>query len=130
MWFEKCHIYSKKNSHITAASTPKEKEFGYVFNWCRLEGDTSLNNVSLGRPWRPYAAVAYLHCYIGRHIKGEGWSVWNKNDNHLSSRYEEYNNYGPSSDPEARVKWAKQLTAEEAGKYTLTNVLKGWNPLK
>ena len=130
VWFEKCHIYSKKNSHVTAASTPKEKEFGYVFNWCRLEGDTSLNNVSLGRPWRPYAAVAYLHCYIGRHIKGEGWSVWNKNDNHLSSRYEEYNNYGPSSDPEARVKWAKQLTAEEAGKYTLTNVLKGWNPLK
>lgn len=130
VWFEKCHIYSKKNSHVTAASTPKEKEFGYVFNWCRLEGDTSLNNVSLGRPWRPYAAVAYLHCYIGRHIKAEGWSVWNKNDNHVTSRYEEYNNYGPSSDPEARVKWAKQLTTEEAGKYTLTNVLKGWNPLK
>lgn len=130
VWFEKCHIYSKKNSHVTAASTPKEKEFGYVFNWCRLEGDTSLNNVSLGRPWRPYAAVAYLHCYIGRHIKAEGWSVWNKNDNHVTSRYEEYKNYGPSSDPEARVKWAKQLTTEEAGKYTLTNVLKGWNSLK
>ena len=130
VWFEKCHIYSKKNSHITAASTPKEKEFGYVFNWCRLEGDTSLNNVSLGRPWRPYAAVAYLHCYIGRHIKAEGWSVWNKNDNHLTSRYAEYNNFGPSSNPETRVKWAKQLTTDEAGKYSLTNVFKGWNPLK
>lgn len=130
VWFEKCHIYSKKNSHITAASTPREKEFGYVFNWCRLEGDTSLNNVSLGRPWRSYAAVAYLHCYIGRHIKAEGWSVWNKNDNHLTSRYAEYNNFGPSSDPEARVKWAKQLTADEAGKYTLPNVFKDWNPLK
>lgn len=128
VWFEKCHIYSKKNSHVTAASTPKEKEFGYVFNFCRLEGDTSLNNVSLGRPWRPYAAVTYLHCYIGRHIKAEGWSVWNKNDNHLTSRYKEYNNYGPSSDPETRVKWAKQLTAEEAKKYTLKNVLSGWGP--
>ena len=32
VWFQKCHIYSKKNSHVTAASTPKEKEFGYVFN--------------------------------------------------------------------------------------------------
>ncbi len=130
VWFEKCHIYSKKNSHITAASTPKEKEFGYVFNWCRLEGDTSLNNVSLGRPWRPFAAVAYLHCYIGRHIKAEGWSVWNKNDNHLTSRYAEYNNFGPSSNPETRAKWAKQLTTDEAGKYSLTNVFKGWNPLK
>ncbi|HQV86952.1 MAG TPA: pectinesterase family protein [Chitinophagaceae bacterium] len=129
VWFEKCHIYSKKNSHITAASTPREKEFGYVFNWSRLDGDSSLVNVSLGRPWRPYAAVAYLHCYIGRHIKAEGWSVWNKNDNHLTSRYAEYNNFGPSSDPEARVKWAKHLTAEEAKKYTLLNVLRGWNPL-
>ncbi len=25
VWFQQCHIYSKKNSHITAASTPKEK---------------------------------------------------------------------------------------------------------
>jgi pectin methylesterase-like acyl-CoA thioesterase/acetyl esterase/lipase len=130
VWFEKCHIYSKKNSHITATSTPKEKEFGYVFNRCRLDGDSSLLNVSLGRPWRPFAAVAYLHCYIGRHIKAEGWSVWNKNDNHLNSRYVEYNNFGPSSDPEARVKWVKQLSAEEVKKYTLANVLRGWNPLK
>ncbi|MBP6233805.1 MAG: alpha/beta fold hydrolase [Chitinophagaceae bacterium] len=129
-WFQKCRIYSKKNSHITAASTPKEKEFGYVFNWCELDGDTSLHNVSLGRPWRPYAAVAYLHCYIGQHIKAEGWSVWNNNENHLTSRYAEFANFGPSSKPEGRVNWAKQLTTEEAKNYTLTNVLQGWNPLK
>lgn len=130
VWFEKCHIHSKKNSHITAASTSKEKEFGYVFNWCQLSGDTSLHNVSLGRPWRPYAAVAYLHCYLGPHIKAEGWSVWNNNDNHLSSRYAEFANFGPSANSEGRVKWAKQLTAEEAKKYILVNVLSGWNPLK
>ena len=34
VWFEKCHIHSKKNSHVTAASTPKEKEFGFIFNDC------------------------------------------------------------------------------------------------
>jgi pectinesterase len=130
VWFEKCHIYSKKNSHVTAAATPREKEFGYVFNGCRLEGDTSLHNVSLGRPWRPFAAVAYLHCYIGQHIKAEGWSVWNNNENHLSSRYAEFSNSGPSSKPEGRVKWARQLTKEEAKKYTLPKVLRGWNPLK
>lgn len=130
VWFQKCRVYSKKNSHITAASTPKEKEFGYVFNWCELTGDSSLNNVSLGRPWRPYAAVTYLHCYIGQHIKAEGWSVWNNNDNHLTARYAEFNNFGPSSKTEGRVKWSKQLTTEEAKKYTLTNVLSGWNPLK
>src|SRR6201999_679431 len=31
-WFENCHIHSKKNSHITAASTPKDHPYGFVFN--------------------------------------------------------------------------------------------------
>ena len=34
--FDQCHIHSKKNSHITAASTPKEHEYGYIFNDCVL----------------------------------------------------------------------------------------------
>ncbi|HUR67040.1 MAG TPA: pectinesterase family protein, partial [Chitinophagaceae bacterium] len=130
VWFEKCHIYSKKNSHITAASTPKENEFGYVFNWCELGGDTSLHNVSLGRPWRPYAAVTYLHCYIGQHIRPEGWSVWNNNNNHLTTRYAEYANFGPSADLAKRVSWSKELTAEEAKRITINNVLRGWDPGK
>jgi pectinesterase len=129
-WFRKCWIYSKKNSHVTAASTPKENEFGFVFDWCQLSGDTSLHNVSLGRPWRPYAAVTYLHCYIGAHIKTEGWSKWNNTDNHMTARYYEFANFGPSADPSKRVDWAKQLTDEEVKKYTTWNVLRGWDPKK
>lgn len=127
-WFESCHIHSKKNSHVTAASTPKENEYGYVFRNCVLTGDSSLHSVSLGRPWRPYANVVYMHCYIGQHIKPEGWSNWSNTQNYLTARYAEYKNYGPSSDASARLKWAKQLTDEEAAKYTITTVLKGWNP--
>ena len=128
-WFERCHIYSKKNSHITAASTPKEKEFGYIFNECILTGDTSLHNVSLGRPWRPYAHVVYMNCFIGAHIRAEGWSNWNNTDNYKTTRYAEYRNYGPSSDPAKRIDWARQLTDEEVKKYTIANVLNGWDPL-
>lgn len=127
-WFEKCHIHSKKNSHITAASTPKEVEFGYVFNDCTLTGDTSLHSVSLGRPWKPYANVVYIYCYIGQHIKAEGWSNWNNTENYIKARYAEYKNYGPSSDPSLRVKWAKQLSNEEAKRYTIRNVFGNWNP--
>lgn len=130
VWFEKCHIHSKKNSHVTATSTPKEKEFGYIFNDCVLTGDTSLRNVSLGRPWRPYAHVVYMHSYIGPHIKPQGWTNWNNTDNYLTARYAEYKNYGPASDPTLRVKWAKQLSDEEAGKYTIKNVFKDWDPQK
>ena len=130
VWFEHCHIHSKKNSHVTAASTPKEKAFGYIFNDCVLTGDSSLHNVSLGRPWRPFAQVVYMHCYIGQHIKPEGWSNWNNTENYLTTRYVEYKNYGPSSNPATRVKWSKQLSDEEAKKYTLKNVLGGWLPGK
>jgi pectinesterase len=127
-WFDSCEIYSKKNSHVTAASTPQNKEWGFVFNACKLKGDTSLHNVSLGRPWRPYAAVVYLNCYIGQHIKPEGWSNWNNTENYKTTRYAEYKNYGPSSDPAKRVSWSRQLTDGEAKAYNLRKYLESWYP--
>ncbi|MDP4261712.1 MAG: pectinesterase family protein [Bacteroidota bacterium] len=130
VWFEQCHIHSKKNSHVTAASTPKEHEFGYIFNDCLLTGDTSVHNASLGRPWRPYASVVYIHCFIGPHIRPEGWSNWNNSDNYKTTRYAEYKNYGPSADPAKRVNWSRQLTDEEVKRYTLKNVFGNWDPLK
>ncbi len=130
VWLEQCHIHSKKNSHVTAAATPEQKKFGYVFNECILTGDTSLHNASLGRPWRPAAAVVYMHCFIGEHIRPEGWSNWNNTDYYKTARYAEYKNYGPTSDPLKRVNWSKQLSDEEAKLYTIENVLSNWNPKK
>lgn len=129
VWFERCHIHSKKNSHVTAAATPKEKAFGYVFNDCVLTGDTSLQNASLGRPWQPHAQVAYLRCYIGPHVRPEGWSVWNKTDNHLTAQYFEYGNYGPGAAVDKRLPWTKRLSDEEAKRFALRNVLGEWRPL-
>jgi len=130
VWFEQCHIHSKKNSHVTAASTPKENLFGYVFNDCVLTGDSTLHGVSLGRPWRPYADVVYIHCYIGQHIMPEGWANWNKTDNYKTTRYAEYKNYGPGAAIHQRVNWSRQLTDEEVKKYTLKNIFGNWNPEK
>jgi pectinesterase len=127
-WFEQCHIHSKKNSHVTAASTPQELEFGYVFHDCVLTADTILHNVSLGRPWRPYANVVYIHCYIDRHIMSQGWSNWNNTENYKTTRYAEYQDYGPGAQPTSRVSWSHQLSDEEVKKFNLKNVLKGWNP--
>jgi len=128
VWFEHCHIHSKKNSHVTAASTPQEHEFGYVFNDCTLTGDTSLHKVSLGRPWRPFANVTYIHCFLGPQIKPEGFSNWNQTDNYKTTRYAEYEDYGPGADKTGRVSWEKQLNDNEIKKYTIENVLGGWIP--
>lgn len=126
--FDDCVLRSKKNSHVTAASTPKEHQFGYVFRRCKLVGDTSSHKVSLGRPWRPYASVTYIMCNIGPHIFPEGWDNWKNPENEKTARYSEYKNSGDGAATAARVSWSRQLTDEEVKEYTIENILRGWNP--
>jgi pectinesterase len=126
-WFDHCHIHSKKNSHVTAASTPQEHNYGFVFNECVLTGDTAIHNASLGRPWRPYASVIYMHCYFDRHIRPEGWSTWNNTDSYKTTRFAEYKCYGPGAGISGRLPWTSQLTDTEAGNINVMMVL-GWLP--
>ena len=127
VWFERCHIHSKKNSHVTAASTPQAHTYGYIFNDCVLTGDTVLNKVSLGRPWRPYANIIYMRCYIDKHIMPEGWANWNNTDSYKTARYAEYKNYGPGARTSTRVNWSRQLSDDEARKITKKNVFGDWD---
>jgi len=131
--FQSCEIHSKKNSHVTAASTPQDVPFGFVFFDCKLTADTGLNHVSLGRPWRPYASVTYIRCWIGPHIFAEGWNNWKNPANEKTARFAEYRSSGPGANPTARFPWTHQLTDEQVKTYTLKNILGGkdkWNPLK
>ncbi len=132
-WFERCHIHSKKNSYVTAASTVEDHEFGYVFNRCRLTAADGIERVYLGRPWRPYAATVFLRCELGGHILPEGWHNWDNTANEKSARYAEYRNTGPGVNPVTRVPWSRQLSRKEAKKYTVVNVFArndGWNPVQ
>lgn len=130
--FENCVIHSKRNSYITAASTPENVEFGYVFKNCTLTAAQGVNKVYLGRPWRPYAATAFLNCEMGGHIVPAGWDNWRNPENEKTARYSEYQGKGPGANPAERVKWSKQLTDKEARKYTIENIFKecsNWVPL-
>ena len=64
-FFEGCQIHSKRNSYITAASTPEDVAVGYVFDKCRLTAAPDVNKVYLGRPWRPYAHTVFIDCEMG-----------------------------------------------------------------
>jgi pectinesterase len=128
--FKNCQIHSKKNSHVTAASTNSIIPYGFVFFDCKLTADSTINKVSLGRPWSPTASVTYINCWMGKHIISEGWNNWKNPANELTARFAEYNSSGPGANTATRVKWAKQLTAEDASKYTLKNILGEWNPEK
>jgi pectinesterase len=122
-FFEDCVIHSKKNSYITAASTPKNAKFGYVFKNCKLTADEGVNEVYLGRPWRNYAQTVFIHCNLDNHVLPVGWHNWSKPEAEKTSFYAESDNYGPGFQPEHRVKWSHQLKPNQAKKYTVKNIL-------
>ena len=117
-WYENCTIKSKANSYVTAASTPADQVYGYVFNHCKLIADEGIDKVFLGRPWRSYAYTLFMNCELGKHIRPEGWHNWGNKDNEQTARYLEYNNTGDGSDKSNRVAWSKQLSKKEAQKIT------------
>ncbi len=129
-WFEGCTIHSKANSYITAASTPKDQPYGYVFNHCRLTADSTVTKVYLGRPWRDYGYTLFMNCEMGGHIRPEGWHHWQK-ERENTARYMEYNNHGAGADVSKRVSWSHQLSKKEASKTTMAAVFcinDAWTP--
>ncbi len=106
-YFNNCEIHSKMNSYITAASTPKDVEVGFVFNNCKLTAAPGVDKVYLGRPWRPYAYTEFINCEMGDHIRPEGWHNWGDANNEKTARYIERGSKGPGANPSARVVWAQ-----------------------
>lgn len=148
-YFDHCEIFSQKNDdlppakdgeeqkvygYVTAASTAKDQEYGYVFNHCKLTSDCPKKSVFLGRPWRNYAKTVFMNCELGEHIRDDGWDDWNKPEAHETIVYAEYNNTGAGAEGlynNLRAPYAKQLTEKEALHYTKELVLRGhdgWCP--
>lgn len=143
-YFDSCEIRSFGGGWITAPSTPKGQDFGFVFYKCQLTFSKNSPNikddnqlVSLGRPWHHFPKAVWIKCDMGKEINPVGWpTLWNmpyassSKDLHLY----EYKNTGVGADMSKRANWEgiRELTAEEANLYTAENVLKGkdnWQPL-
>jgi len=145
-WFENCEIHSKAGGYLTAASTPQEQPYGFVFSECRITGDDKPwvdpsgqipgkkpgdPRAFLGRPWRDFASVTFMNCAMGEFVRPEGWHNWGKPEKEKTARYSEFGNTGPGSSTDKRVPWSKQLTKEEASMITKSAVIGGsdnWKP--
>lgn len=126
--FDSCTIFGKRGGYYTAASTPENKKYGYVFLHCNITGDAPSNSFLLGRPWRPFAKTVYINCTLDKQVSPEGWSNWSNPSNEKTAYYAEYKNTGPGATTTKRVSWSHQLTDEEAKQYNLKNILSGWDP--
>ena len=135
-YFENCHIHSKKNSYVTAASTLPGQKYGYVFKNCRLTAAEGIDKCYLGRPWGAYAKTVFIDCELGSHIVADGWHDWEKPgkpNTKKNSFYAEYGSTGPGAQG-PRVKWAHTLKAKDLKDYTFEKVMYQkedgivWNP--
>ncbi|MBS1808166.1 MAG: hypothetical protein JST84_08245, partial [Acidobacteria bacterium] len=127
VWFEKCQIHVLKDGYITAASTPAEHPFGYVFSNCKITGEANVKTY-LGRPWRGFAGTIFMNTEMSEAVRPEGWHNWTGPDREKTARYAEYKSSGAGAKDAARVPWAKKLTEAEAQAITLEKVLGDWNP--
>lgn len=121
-YFEECDIFCKNNGYITAASTPEDQPYGYVFYKCKISGE-SKDSFYLGRPWRPFAHVAFIECDIDDIIKPERWHNWGREANEHTAIYLEYNNIGMGANINNRVSWAHQISENDIANYSRKKVL-------
>jgi pectinesterase len=88
--------------------------------------------IGLGRPWRPYARVIFMHTYLPSDIIPGGWSAWGHTPATPVAYYAEYDDLGPGASPNTRVPWSHQLSEAEAAQYMPRAFLAGndhWDPI-
>lgn len=104
--FDQCRIvplaHKSHTSYITAASTPQGKP-GYLFANCTIQGTCPEGTVFLGRPWRAYARVFWLHCYLSNEIAPAGWDNWSDPANEDSVHFGESGSFGPGAKENGRA---------------------------
>jgi pectinesterase len=137
--FERCQLHGISPGTVmyTAQSrhTAEQTESAYVFDHCRLTAaERTQGAVSLGRSWRPYATVLFLHTQIDAPVIPAGWTEWVRFGKSTlpTAYYAEYDSTGPGANPQAREPYAHHLTAAEAEKWAPRRVLAGkdnWNPI-
>lgn len=132
--FNRCELHSLGRGYITAAATPENQDYGFVFHNCTVTAEPDVTTY-LGRPWRNYAQTVFLNCELSEAVSPDGWEVWtNKETGHDGSStafYAEHKSTGAGANIEKRVRWSHQLNGLESLRYNIPFILKGkdgWAP--
>jgi len=137
--FENCEIHSTPHDggFITAQSKHyPAQDSGFVIDHCKLTADAGVTGpVFLGRPWRPYATVIYMHTEMDDKIDPAGWREWHPGETHSldTAYYAEFDSTGPGAHHDQRDPHTHFLTPEQAAQYEPKIFLRGsdnWDPTK
>jgi len=137
--FDHCEIHSTAHhgGFLTAqAKHYPDEDSGFVFDNCRLTADAAAESpIFLGRPWRPYATVIFLHTDMGAHIAPAGWREWHPGETHSldTAYYAELDSTGLGAHRSERDPHTHLVSEAEANRYAPAVFLRGsdgWNPTK
>ena len=135
-------LENRDGNCIAAPSTGAGLDFGYVFDQCtikRMDGadEVTDGSFSLGRPWQNEPRAAYINTTMEVLPSAEGWASMSELPTHfyefgsVNAEGEAVDLSGRKNSPSSTNTYNPVLTAEEAAKYNLRNVLGGtdsWLP--
>ncbi len=142
-FYDQCNFYITNNGYITAPSTNSANKWGYVMQHCTIDkyvGSYTYEadgHFTLGRPWQGEPRNYWLNTTMKAKPSADGWSGMGT----LTTHFYEYNSMDANGDaldlsarknsPSSTNHYTPVLTAEEAAKFTVENVLGGtdsWLP--
>ena len=99
-YFDSCEFVSVEEGYVFAPSTPEDVEVGFVAKDCRFTAAEGIERGScfIARPWRKFAQVSLVNCYLGEHINPAGFDDWGKTEAHETVRFYEENSFGPGAE--------------------------------
>ena len=125
--FKNCDIFCKHrpigyNCFITAACTPKNLPYGFVFFDCRIDGEAEKGTVYLGRPWLASARTVFIDTAATDVLSPAVWSKWGVNRQHNAACYAQ-NSF---TDKTKVADWTDILSDDETAEYSIEKIFGGW----
>lgn len=120
----------QQNTITAQGKLDPNQNTGISIQNCSISPYEDLGSVQtyLGRPWKNYSTTVYIGNYLDSCIDPSGWLPWVGTSAPNTIFYSEFQNYGPGSPVDNRVKWVgvkNNLTKKQAGKFTVGSFIKG-----
>ncbi|CAL0324596.1 unnamed protein product [Lupinus luteus] len=140
--FQNCNLYARNGYQNTVTVTAQgrldpNQNTGIIIHNSKFTGAPGFNSKNvksyLGRPWKQYSKTVVMKTFLDSFLNPEGWTVWDGNFALDTLYYAEYENTGPGSSTQNRVKWRGYeviTSASKAEPFTVGRFIDGnsWLP--
>lgn len=147
IYFNQCNIGLRPRGEtgapdvICAPSTEAFRQYGYIFNNCRISGSKEqAGHYTLGRPWKNAPQAVFISTIMELAPHPAGWqetttlprlfSEYESLDNEfqLVSTQERRKQFKNENNVTTTMRYNTELSLEEASQYDIDNVFPGWHP--